>query len=392
MSGLRTRREANPERVVLPWPVGSGLVMAPFYAAGYGLERLAAAISGREADPYGLLPQVGYGLGSLVYGWLAFWATFICCRRLVDASMAATAAAAALLAGPAVFYVFFNPTMAHASSLGLTALFVSLWHRSWAEERASKALSAGLGLLLGLLVIVRYQNAILGLLLLGLLWRLARRGSVLGALRAGAVSGAAGLVPLSLQAAHLYGVAGAGDWRAEDGLMLGRNPVDLSSPFLFETLFSCRHGAVYWAPVVGLGILGLLWVSGRIGWARALVIVLLANVYLIGCLRGPPELMESVNAPPSPVETHWSGGHAFGMRYLTECAPLIALGLANLLRQFGSGFRRRALLAVLGLLIAWNGVLLLAYGSGEISRVGCVTHSEMALAAARALGRYAPDK
>ncbi len=388
MSGLRVWREPNPERVVLPWPIGSGLVMAPFYAAGYGLERVVAVIAGREADPYGLLPQVFYGLGSLFYGWLGFWATFLCCRRLVSSRLAMIAAAAAMLAGPAVFYIFFNPTMAHASSLGLAALFVALWSRGWEEVAASYRLAAGLGLLLGLLIIVRYQNAVFGLLLLGLLWRLSRRASLKAALRAGAVASVVCLVPLLVQVAHLAAVEGGSeDWRSGEVLILGRNPIDLSSPFLFEALFSCRHGAVYWSPVVGLSGFGLLWVAGRVGWARMLFIVLLVDVYLIGCLRGPPQLMESLAAPPSPVETHWSGGHAFGMRYLTECAPLLALGLAILLRQAGTGFRRKALVAILSLLVAWNGLLLLAYGSGEISRVGCVTYPEMASGAMRALGR-----
>ncbi len=389
MSGLRTWREPNPERVVLPWPIGSGLVMAPFYAAGYCLELLAAAIRGRQADPYGLLPQVFYGFGSLFYGWLAFWATFLCCRRLVGSGMSAIAAAAPMFAGPAVFYVFFNPTMAHASSLGLAALFLYFWSGCWTGETASSTSFGVLGLLLGLLVTVRYQNAIFGLLLVALIWRLLRRRSAMAALRAAGVASVACLPPLLLQVAHLAVVGGSEDWHSEGGLMLGRNPIDLSSPFFFETLFSCRHGAVYWAPVAGLGIFGLLWVAGRFGWARILVLVLLANVYLIGCLRGPLEVMESPAAPPSAVESHWSGGHAFGMRYLTESAPLLALGLAVLLKQAGT-IRRRALIAVLGLLVAWNGLLLLAYGSGEISRVGCVTYSEMVSGAGRALVRFLP--
>ncbi len=396
MSGLRTRRQPNPERVVFSWPIGSGLVMTPFYAAGYGLERLAATVAGSEPDPYGFLPQYAFGLGALFYGWLGFWATFLCCRRATGSvapegrKRDLAAAGAAMLAGPAAFYVFFNPTMAHASSLGLTALFVLLWWRCWDGEAPGAKAFVGLGLMYGLLVIVRYQNAIFGLLLAGLVWRLARRSSPWVALRAAAVVSLACLAPLSLQLAHLSAIDGTGDWHSEEALTLGRNPIDLSSPFLFEVLFSCRHGWIYWSPVAGLGALGLLWISGRHAWARLLVIVLVVNVYLIGCLRGPPELMESLDAPPSLDETHWSGGHAFGMRYLTETAPLVALGLASWLARLGAGYRRRALYAVLALLVAWNGLLLLAYGSGEISRAGCVTHLEMASGAIRALARLVP--
>lgn len=391
MSGLRTRREPNPERVVFPWPIGSGLVMAPFYAAGYGLELAAAAVMGREPDPYGLLPQLFFGFGSLFYGWLGFWATYLACRQIAGAQPAGIASLAALIAGPAVFYIFFNPTMAHAPSFALAAVFVHLWWRRWAGEVTS---TWSLGLLLGLLIIVRYQNAVFGLLLVGLLWRQARRISPRVALRAAMVAAIACLVPLSVQLIHLSAVhgsmTGGNDWTSDEGLTLGRNPIDLSSPFFFDVLFSCRHGAVYWTPIIGLGLIGLLWASSRSGWAQLFVLVLLVNIYLIGCLRGPPELMESLTAPPSPDETHWSGGHAFGMRYLTEATPLMALGIAVLLARFNAGVRRWSLYTVLGSLVVWNGLLLIAYGSGEISRVDCVTHAEMASGAVRTLDRLVP--
>ena len=98
-------------------------------------------------------------------------------------------------------------------------------------------------------------------------------------------------------------------------------------------------------------------------------------------------MLESLDAPPSAEETNWSGGHAFGMRYLTECAPLLAVGLAALARRFRRGRARWALASVVGLLVAWNGLLLLAYGLGDIDRVGCVTHREMVAGAGRAMSQ-----
>lgn len=377
MSGLRTRREAVPEKVVLPWPIGSGLVMAPFYALGYGLEHAAAAVSGRAANPFGWLPQYGFGLGSLFYGWLGLWCTWLCCRRLASPVWAGFATLATVLGGPAVFYVFFQPSMAHAASFGLVALYVLGWWRRWSGEPVSLA---WLGLLSGLLVIVRYQNAIFGLLLAALLLRDVYRGPLRDAVRSGLVAGGMCLLPIGLQVAHLVAVQGAEsnrqEWHAED-LTLGDNLMDLSSPFFVHVLFSCHHGAVYWAPVVGVGLLGLLAAAHGSAWARLFLLILLADVYLVGSLRGPPELMESLSAPPSLTETNWSGGHAFGMRYLTECATLLAAGLAALLARVGAGLRRSLLAVVLGLLVAWNGLLLTAYGMGTIDRIGCVTHGQM---------------
>ncbi len=382
MSGLRTRREAVPEKVVLPWPIGSGLVMAPFYAVGYGLEQAVAAVSGRPANPFGWLPQYVFGLGSLAYGWLGLWCTWLCCRemccrRVVDARWAAVATLAMVLGGPAVFYIFFHPSMAHAASFGLVALYVLLWWRRWSGEEVSLA---GLGFLSGLLVIVRYQNAIFGLLLAALLLRDVYRTSFRQAFRSGLIVGGFCLLPIALQVAHLLAVQGvesAGqEWQTEE-LTLGDNPIDMSSPFFGRVLFSCHHGAIYWAPIVGVGLLGLLAGLRGAAWARLFVLVFLVDVYLVGSLRGPPELMESLSAPPSLEETNWSGGHAFGMRYLTECASLLAVGLAALLLRIRPGIQRWAAAAGCGLLVAWNGLLLLAYGMGTIDRIGCVTFPQM---------------
>ena len=387
LSGLRTRREPEPERVVLPWPIGSGLVMAPFYAAGYGLELAAALLAGRPADPFGILPQYFFGLGSLAYGWLGMLATFFCCRRVTGDAAAWIATLVAILAGPAVFYIVFHPTMAHASSFGLVALFVLLWWRRWAGEPQG---IGWLGLLIGVLITVRYQNAIFALLLLALLVHEARSQSWRAAGRAGLAAGAASLPPLVLQAAHLSKVHGTEiarqHWRSEE-LVLGQNPMDPSSPFFFDVLFSCQHGAVSWAPMVGLACLGLLAAARGSSWAALFGLVFLADVYLVGCLRGPIEIMESLAAPPSPAETNWSGGHAFGMRYLTECAPLLAAGLAALLQRFRAGIGRRLLAVALGAVVLWNGLLLLAYGMATIDRVGCVTHGEMAAGVVEALRR-----
>ncbi|MDP9122486.1 MAG: hypothetical protein M3O15_14150, partial [Acidobacteriota bacterium] len=108
-------------RLVLPWPLGVGVVMAPFYAAGYAAEWLRARLAGGAPDSYGLVPQYFYALGAWAYGLLGGWATWLCClwalrpagRPLAaTATTAATAASlAVILGGPVVFYVLLHPTM-----------------------------------------------------------------------------------------------------------------------------------------------------------------------------------------------------------------------------------------------------------------------------------------
>jgi hypothetical protein len=396
---MAVRYSARPvpgtDCIVFPWPAGTGWVTAPFYALGYAVERAAAWRAGRAPDSFGVAPQLGYGLGSLAFGLLGFWATWLCCRRaagdLGGDPFATTAAAhAVVLGGPAVFYVLFHPTMSHAPSFGLVALLVLLWWRRWEGEGPPFAV---LWLLLGLLVFVRYQNAVFAILPLSLLPReVARlrrvrrspgRASISSA-AGGTTGGLACLLPIVLIVLTMPGEPGG----APRVLTFAQNDLDLRSPHFFQVLFSCQHGAFYWAPVLGLGFAGLLWAARGASWARVLALVFLADVYLTGTLEGMGG-------------TNWSGGHAFGMRYLTECAPLLAAGLAVLVRRTAGATageldgsagtdrsrRRRRLVwaGVLGLLVAGNGLLILAYGAGEISHSGCVTYGEMAAGAARAL-------
>ena len=385
--------------------------MAPFYALGYGVERLLAPFDGRAADSFGPVPQLFYGLGALCYGLLGGWATFFACRRVAGAAAAALASLGMMLGGPLLFYLFFHPAMSHAPSFALVAVLVLRWWRHWDLEAAGTVLrpavsrwarpatqaaaraGAELGLWLGLLVLVRYQNLTYALLPLAYALRLARTRSPAAAWRAGGAAALTALAVLSLQGIHLlrYGSSGGLPLglaaQGGRGLTLAENRLDLASPNFWRVLFSCQHGAFYWTPMLALGGAGLLWAAWRHSWARVFLAVFLANVYLVGCLSGG---------------TNWSGDHAFGMRYLADCAPLLAAGLAaalaaGLTRLSARGGHRvaaagvRAAAALVALLVAANGLLVLAFSTGAIAHEGCVTYPQMAAAIGRTLaGRPAP--
>jgi hypothetical protein len=425
------RRVPGTGRVALPWPVGAGVLMAPFYAAGWGAERLAASRQGRAPDSFGFLPQYFYGLGAAAYGLLGCWASFRAAARVAPAGAAAASVLALVLAGPAVFYVFLHPAMSHAPSLGLAALLVLLWWRLWDAGRAGTAELAGLAALLGLLVLVRYQNVVFAVLPAALWARLAGRGqwrSARAAATAAVAAALAGAAPLALEVSHLAqtgelrwtrpvawaeglvggagrraaagaGAAGAsgaaagetagraaaaaggaagGGGAAPDGrdVTLAQNRFDFTSPHFADVLLSCQHGAFYWTPVLGLGTAALAWQALRRGWARALGAVLLAGVYLVGCLTG---------------RTNWSGDNAYGMRYLTESVPLLAPALAVWIGAATRPAARSAWALGLALLVAANGLLMLAFARRTISHQFCVTWSQMAAGVVRALPGTGPE-
>jgi hypothetical protein len=104
------------------------------------------------------------------------------------------------------------------------------------------------------------------------------------------------------------------------------------------------------------------------------LLTILLQVYLIGGL-GIVGSYDHGQPPATSWNDHWMGGTSFSMRYLTECTPLFGAGLAYLL-----SFRpalTRLLIPVLPVLVAWNLLLILAYGMNTISHSYCVTFTGM---------------
>lgn len=391
MDSIRVNTRLNPEtgRVFTPWPVGAGVVMVPFYALGYATERLVAAVSGRAPNSYGVIPQYFFGIGSLAFGLLGFWATFLCCREVADTKRAYMGSLGAVLAGPAVFYIFVNPTMAHAMSFGLVALLTLLWWRQW-KEGATPGRFALLGLLLGILISIRFQNAIFGILLAALLLREVQRSAWLKAVVTGFSGALAVSVPLMSQVlhSHFYGPPKTTLSLEPSGLlMIGNYPIHLKSPFFLDVLFSCRHGAFHWAPVLAIGLIGIIWAARREGWAWVFLFTILCHVYLIGGLGIADFSGSSATFDTSNWNDHWKGGTSFGMRYLTECAPFFAVGLATLLEGTGKKIGELWWAGLLLVLVGWNALLILAYGLGTVSRSNCVTYGEMVRGVAQALAK-----
>ncbi|MEN8165890.1 MAG: hypothetical protein ABFR65_00245 [Pseudomonadota bacterium] len=381
-----TMRDPRTGRIVTPWPVGAGLVMVPFYASGYAVELAAAAITGQRPDSYGIIPQYFFCFGALAYGLLGFWAIFLCCREVADDTPAYLASLGIIFGGPAAFYIFFNPSMAHASSLGLISLLILLWLRQWRDGTSHSGI-AFLGLLLGTAFTVRYQNALFGVLPLALMFRETSRRPFSRLLLIGS-SGIAGLlIPLSIQFLHAYFWGASGDpvISQQSGVVVGQYPFDLKSPYFFHVLFSSRHGAFYWAPVLAMGMLGLVWAARRQSWAWPLLIALLVNVYLIGALGMAYSDLQPGTGQESDWNTHWRGAPSFGMRYLTECAALFAIGLAVLIDSSTRWVGKLFWPLVLSLLAVWNGLLILAYGLKTISRSYSLTYHDMLIGVSEAL-------
>ena len=360
-------------RLISPWPAGAGLLMAPFYAIGYGVEGAVAAVSGRLPDSYGFIPQIAFVVGSVAFGVLGFWCMFFLCRELVQPRIAYLSAIGVALCGPVVFYVLFHPSMAHAPSFGLAALFTLIWLRAWINGTNVRTIIA-LGLLLGVAATVRYQNALYGALLVALIVKEWGRVGFIAAAKEAVIGLAACLLPLAALMGGQLTLTSGDHGR---GTSVAQYPIDFASPYFGDVLLSCRHGAFHWAPLLGIALLGVVVaLRHKEGWAGPMLLVFLLQTYLIGGLS-LSTVGYSGNQPLSGWLHHWDDAPSFGMRYLTECAPIFALGLAYLIQQTRPLTGLIPWGAAIALAAGWNALLIVAYGLETITRSGCLAYSDM---------------
>jgi len=173
---------------------------------------------------------------------------------------------------------------------------------------------------------VRWQNAVLLLLPAAtLLWELLRRRAT--AIAKGCLVLATfwlGCVPQMLA------------WKAIFGHYLLKDPphgadfLRLAHPFVLQTLFSSRHGLLFWSPVLWGGFLGY-----------GLLLVRSPRTFL--ALAPPVLVMSYVNA----CSGDWWAGGSFSNRRFDSLLPLLAVGLALSLEALEALVRRRPL-GVLG--------------------------------------------
>jgi hypothetical protein len=357
------------------WTIGPAIVWSPFFAVGH-----AVAIELSRRDPNVTANGVSFPyrqavcIAGLVYGLLGCWFIFRLTSRFTTDRVAAAATAITIAGSFMLWYLVKEPSMTHAPSMALVAGFTWAWVAT--REQRTTVQWMLLGLLAGVMTLVRWQNAIFALLpacdsavLLIRAWRANDRRAARDVVVTGVLFTVAAAVAFLPQMIA---------WRAIYGSWLAVSPVGpqirLTDPQIVDILWSARNGLFSTAPALYVGAVGL------IVFARAQPAIGVPALIAVA-------VMTYFNASIQ----DWWGSAGFGGRRFDGTLPLFAIGVASMLASGVDVVRRfpAAAVAAAGVaLVLWNLTLMSAANSGAIRIGESVSFGDTMAAQARAGHRW----
>lgn len=348
------------------WAVGSAVLWSPFFLAAHGGMLVAQALGAPVVPDGYAAPYIwAISLGSALYAGLALLWTYRLCAELFSPRTGLLATVTLWLASPLVFYMYSHPAMSHANDAFAFALLLFVWQRT--RQRQTWSAPVWRGLAAGLCALVRQQNAVWVLVLLGELaveavqaWRTDRSSAVIKT-----AVGQAALFSLAWWVAYFPQLV---VWKVVFGRWIVLNPYaggagigfDWLHPHLLKVLFSTNRGLFVWSPVLlpallGWGLLGKS--ERRLGWVLAASFGV--QLYMVSAWGA------------------WSGAAAFGQRFFTNLVPAFTVGAAALLDRLQRRVPFSWLVGLCGLAVGWNGLLLVRYALEDVPRMGSVPWGQL---------------
>jgi hypothetical protein len=300
-------RVPGTRRWLDPHPIGVAVLMLPFFLAAHAL----TLWSNFTPDGFSFYYQHAAGLSGLAWLSLGLWwlqrhLARDCSPGVVLATMVS------VVWGTNLFhYGTFDAGYSHAYSFAFVTALVAVVPR-WFES-PSLSRSALLGLIAGVIVLLRHANAIV--LLYPVLYGLGVTETVAGRVRfawthrvAVAVVVACGLLTLAPQLWLYKWVSDA--WLPNPYGLLDIG-FDFAHPRLRDVLISPQKGLFFWSPLLLAAVAGFAVVRGKARAARWPALVLLAALTWVIASWGD-----------------WQFGGSYGHRGFTDVLAVFAVGLA----------------------------------------------------------------
>lgn len=318
--------------------IGNAIMWLPFFFTAHLLTLfLNAAGANIEANGYTFFYEAGIGLATIIYGFLGMLLIYKFCRKWFD-KKTSFLATLGMFYGTATFWYFsVEPSMAHINSLFLGALFVYFWHSTLGKRTKLQWLF--LGLLLGLLYLVRQQDILFILLpgfeILKNLFAKFEFNRIKGIVLEQIVFTTGillALIPQIFVWKKFYGkylVFSYGLYSAKTGLW------HWTFPQIIPIFFSTQYGMLLRAPFLLFSLIGLALFARRIrGVAAYFLIIVCAEIIVTSAWSS------------------WNSG--YGLRFLLGMGVFFTLGAAEMIARLSKKFSSKFAYALVALFVAIN--------------------------------------
>jgi hypothetical protein len=345
--------------------VGCAVLWAPFFLLAHLAVTALAGIGVPVArDGFGLAYELPTVLGAFTYVLLGVWYARRLVAELWGAAIAQVVAVYLLLATGVAAYLWFEPYMSHGLSFTLITMLFYYLHRVCQTRDLSVLAWMRLGLLLGLIALVRAPDVIVGLAVAWVGLAVGLRDEE-GRFHIHAWEMAKCAVTLLLFAGIAF-IPQLLVWKVlhDAPLLIPPNSsydrTRWTDPDVLNYFFSLKRGIFVWTPLLLPATVGLvlgMWRGPAI--LRAAVLVLAVAVYFNSAIW------------------FWWRGCSFGERRLVDFSVIFALGLGYLFSLRPAWTRRVWLHALGAVLIALNWSLMVRYYTHDLPEYGDVSWSRL---------------
>lgn len=250
----RTGRRTNQ------FPVGSAILWAPFFVlADWGVQLVSFVSDGFPRNGFGFAYELPVYIGAFIYGFAGACLTLRMLRTLFPSPIATTSLFAVVFATPLAYYCWVEPNMSHSVAMFCVSLW--LWYLCRVYQRGDRSFFgwAVLGVLLGVVALIRPYNGVLGLVAIPVAFAVCRddakrafeRNTWAPAFARLAICCGLAILVMSPQFATwrwLYG-----EW-----FVVPRGSGYENMAFREASIWSYLSTVFLFSPLIGLGIVGLL--------------------------------------------------------------------------------------------------------------------------------------
>jgi len=313
------------------YPIGQAILWTPFFLAAHVLTML----TGQPATGFTVWYQAAIGCAAAVYTALGCVMLYKLLRRQFSVRVSYFTMLTLLLGTNMLSYATYDGSFTHVYSLFLIAsvLYVTpLWYKHMTYRT-----SLLLAVLLALTILVRQTNILIVLAVL--LWNITSRAQLRQRIalfwqqRLKLVA-MAGIAALLFSPQLLYWKYITGHWLI---FSYRGESFNFLHPQLINILFSTDRGALFWAPVLCLALIGLVLVRRYVKeWSIALYVFLPVWLWIMASWHS------------------WQFGASYGHRIFIDIFPLLGLAIAAVYSRARSPVTQKVLLVFVGMCIFAN--------------------------------------